>query len=421
MPQTEDMPISDALRRFHQLAALNDHQLDQIAEQVELKRAARGTCLMEIGGNDSRLLFLLDGELELLAGDGARRRVRHFDPAADDPVSRLRPSRYRVTAVTEIRYLWVDQLLLDQLCEDPATPTVLVEEGYTGSGAVDLIDANATHGLVFDVLDDLNNRRIFVPSEPDIAIRTGRALNALQTDIDRIAKTLSICPAMTLKAVRAARAADPARAAVLSCKQAVAQLGADSIYEIAANCVLRESLRTSSLAVQQRMQHWWRRTMRVSAISRVMARMSDRFDPDFAALIGLLYSIAEPVMLRHADRHADLEDNTLLDNVLYDNRAELGRILLSYWDLPRPLIEAAALCNNWSYSHPGEANYVDIMLVAQWHAAIGGGRRQRMPRLEEVPAAEKLGLTEPSPKLSIRIVEAADSAVERTDRLLGAA
>ena len=88
-------------------------------------------------------------------------------------------------------------------------------------GADDLIDTNATHALMFDVLDDLNQGRIVVPSDPDIAIRVGRALGTSQVNVTRMAETLSVCPALTLKAVRAAREADPGHAPVRSCRQAV--------------------------------------------------------------------------------------------------------------------------------------------------------------------------------------------------------
>jgi hypothetical protein len=82
------------------------------------------------------------------------------------------------------------------------------------------------------------------------------------------------------------------------------------------------------------------------------------------------------------------------------------------------VIDGAAVCNNYEYEHPGEANYLDILLVAQWHAAIGSDRRHQLPRLEDVPAAEKLGLTDPSPRLSLKIIDAANTAIVQTDRLL---
>ena len=88
------------------------------------------------------------------------------------------------------------------------------------------------------------------------------------------------------------------------------------------------------------------------------------------------------------------------------------------WDMPRELIDAAAHGNHWGYDHNGEADYTDILLVAQWHATIGDVARPRTPALEDVPAFRRLGLESPSPEMSLNIVEAAGSAVERINKLL---
>ena len=111
-------------------------------------------------------------------------------------------------------------------------------------------------------------------------------------------------------------------------REAVIELGAEQTYALAVNCVLRETLRTESAVVEQRMLSWWERSVRVAAICRVLARMSERFDPEFAALVGLLHGIAEPVMLAYADRHPDLGDPAALENVL---RATVPRSGASCW------------------------------------------------------------------------------------------
>jgi HD-like signal output (HDOD) protein len=166
------------------------------------------------------------------------------------------------------------------------------------------------------------------------------------------------------------------------------------------------------------MREWWERTQRVAAISGVLARMSERFDPDFASLVGLLHSIAEPVMLGYADRHPDLVDSVRLDNLLYANRAHLGRILLVLWGLQREIVEAATHCNHWQREHPGDADYTDILLVAQWHALIGTPRQRHLPAIEDIPAFRRLGLHDASPEMSLRIIEAGRGAVDQAEAAL---
>jgi len=410
--------INAALRRFERLEDLDERQLTELAQEADMRHAGPGGCVLELGSKDPRLLFLLEGELELIAEDGAVRLVRHTDVAARGPVCRLRPSRYRVTARTDVDYMLVEQDLLDSYSGQGTASAVMVEESYLVSEPNELIDDSATHPLMFDVFDDLNHGRIVVPSDPDVAVRVGRSLLASGTNNARLAEILSICPALSLKVLRAAKAARPDRVAVHNTKQAIDQLGPEQTRDLTVNCVLRESLRTKSEVVRDRMHAWWERTIRVSAISVVLARMSERFDPEYAALIGLLHSIAEPVLLGCADRHPDLADSTALDNVVHHNRAELGRILLSMWGLPREVVDAAARCNQWSYDSSAAADYTDIILVAQWHATIGDSRSRRIPAIEKIPAFQRLGLHSASPELGIKIVETADHAIEKTESLL---
>ena len=410
--------INAALRRVEKLSRLNEHQLDELAREVDMRHALPGGRLLELGSEDTRLLFLLKGELELVASDGAVRIVRHTDSAALGPVSRLRPSRYRVTARTRVDYLLVEQTLLDEYSSLAAAGTVVVEESYLVSEPNELIDDSATHPLMFDVFNDLNHGRIVVPSDPDVAVRVGRSLTTGGNDIARLAKTLAICPALTLKAIRAAKAVNSNRIAIRSIKQAIRLLGTEQTLELTVKCILCESLRTHSSVVLEWMHSWWERTVRVAAISQELARMSERFNPEYAALVGLLHSIAEPVLLGYADRHPDLCESTALDNVVHDNRAELGRILLTLWGMPKEIADAAAKCNHWGHEGSGEADYTDIILVAQWHATIGGSHTRRLPAMENIPAFRRLGLHSASPELGIKIMEAANQAIEEADAML---
>jgi len=418
MSLANESSINAVLRRLELLSGLDEHRLSELAHEIDLQQAVPGDCVLELGSEDSRQLFLLEGELLLVAGDGAKRIIRHTDTAARGPVCRLRPSRYHVTAHTRAKYVLVEQSVLDACSQPDLASQVVVEESYLVNGPDELIDDSATHPLMFDVFDDLNHGRVMLPSEPDIAIRVGRSIAALGDKIIPLANALSVCPALTLKVIRAARAAHSDRPPAHSIKQAVQRLGTEETLALTVNCVLRESLRTDSEVVRERLHSWWERSMRVSAISAVLARMSERFDPEYAALIGLLHNIAEPVLLGYADRHPDLADRNALDNVVHDNRAELGRILLTMWGLPREVIDAAARCNQWGYDGQGEADYTDINLVAQWHAIIGDQPRRRRPEIEEIPAFRRLGLANASPELGIKIVEAANHAIERTDSLL---
>jgi HD-like signal output (HDOD) protein len=89
------------------------------------------------------------------------------------------------------------------------------------------------------------------------------------------------------------------------------------------------------------------------------------------------------------------------------------------WGLPKEIVEAAARCNQWSYNGSSAvADYTDVLLVAEWHAAIGGTRSRRKPAIEEIPAFRRLGLQSSEPALGVKIVDAADQVIGKIEALL---
>ena len=410
--------LHNLLRGMPHVADLDDNQLGELAQSADLRHAASGTQLLAIGSDDTRLLFLLQGTLELLAADGAVRVVRDTDLAAQDPISRLRPSRYQVTALTDVRYLLLEQQALERLAKPCATSNMLIEEIKVIEASPAPNNVETDHPVLFDVFIDLHRDRIVVPSDPEVAIQIGRALQQLVDDPRRLASTLAICPALSLKVLRAAMATGREANSIRSTRMAVQRLGTEQTLGLTVNCVLRESLRSNSSVVRDRLRDWWQRTMRIAAISRSLARVSERFDPEYAALIGLLHSIAEPVILGYADQHEDLAQAKALDDVLHASRPDLGRILLTYWGMPQETVEAAHLCNDWRRDHPGEADYIDILLVAQWHAVAGDERHRQPPPADEISAFDRLGVRQASPRLSQHIAEAALEIGRHADELL---
>ena len=413
MPPNPDSAIHSALRRIGPLQDLGEAELAAVARDIRLLQAPAGSLLIDIGYSDPRQLFLVAGEAQLVAQDGASHLVAAADPAARGPISRLRPSRYRVTARSPVTYVFIDQSVLEQTT---ARQGVIVEETFAVSAPNQLSDDDS-HPLLFDVFTDINAGTVVAPSYSDVAVRVGRALHRSEQHTSRFIDTLASCPALTLKTMRAARSASSSHQMPRSVRVAVERYGIDQTYALAVSCVLRETFRSSSDAANDAMRSWWERSIRAAAICRELARDRERLDADYAMLIGLLQGIADPVMLGYADRHPDLADPLLLDQVLRSNRAELSRILLTMWSMPRELIDAAARTAHWQYNHGGDADYTDLVLIAQWFAFGGNEGAAGLPPLDEMPSAYRLGLSTAADKKQ-RLVEADRGALERTRQLL---
>jgi hypothetical protein len=107
-------PSMEELRRFTPLDEAPLHRLEEISKSAQWLKASKRDVLMDLGDTEERSIFLLKGNILLEATDGRKRTIKHTDSAARSPLSRLRPSRYRVTALTPVHYVKVDNALLDR-------------------------------------------------------------------------------------------------------------------------------------------------------------------------------------------------------------------------------------------------------------------------------------------------------------------
>lgn len=412
-------PPIEVLQRFDRLSDLEPSDLVRLAERLHLFEAPRGTRLLELGSNEDNTLYLVDGEVELLAQDGNRRTLRAGEPGARRPLSRLRPSQYRVSALGNVRFLKIENDLLETFLHLEEASSMLVEDSYSVDEST--LYLGTENPLMSRVYEELQRGRLVVPSLPSVAERIGQAtLNAGQ-DMRRLARALMVDPAIAAKIIRSVNTElAPHQLPVNTCSEAVSRLGADKTVSLVVNCVLRETLHRPQRFIAERMRAWWERSLRVSAISFVLARLSERFDPEFAALAGLLHRIGEAVLLSYANEMPGELSEQELDRTIADNANEIGRILFGMWNLSPELVTVVKDAGNMMRQHPHAADYADIVVVAERHADIGARRPGCGPAPDQMPAFQRLGLGDVSPEFSLRIVEAANGALAEADAMLAA-
>lgn len=73
---------------------------------------------------------------------------------------------------------------------------------------------------------------------------------------------------------------------------------------------------------------------------------------------------------------------------------------------------------NWLREHDEEADYADLVIVAQLHTYIGSEEMMTLPTLDQVPALKRLNLGELTPKLSLKILDKADKKISHAREML---
>lgn len=409
-------PSPDTLKAYQPLDRLNDIQRELLARSLHINSAGKGSILIQEGDTSRFSLYLLQGRVRLISADGRVTEVDSTTPQSRSPVANLIPRRYTVEAVTTVDYLTIDGELLDGLMGGE-------EEGITAteiSSSDDYDQAAAEDGLSKALMQDLEMDRLVLPSLPDVAIRLGRAMRDENTNARKLANVIQTDPAITTKLIRAANS--PLYAGVTpvdSCAAAIIRLGADTTHKLVLTFALRELFNTRSMVLKRHMQSLWEHSVKVSAVSYVLAKLAGGFNPEHALLAGLLHDIGNVAILSYAERFPEVaNDSEHLERIMHDMRGPIGSALLRKWDFIEDLILVAEEAENWLRTHEGKADYADLVILAQLHTFIGKPEMSGLPTLDQVPALKKFDMWELTPMLSLKILEKSEEKILRAESLL---
>ncbi len=410
-------PSPDTLKQFQPLDRLDDVQRELLARSIHIHSAGKGTTLIQEGDTHHFSLYLLQGQLRLTSADGRVSEVDTSAPQPRSPIANLIPRRYTVEAVTTVDYLMVDGGLLDGLMSGE-TDGITTTEIHSDTEAYDqeVMENNLSSAL----MQDLEKDQLVLPSLPDVAVRLGRAMRDENTNARKLANVIQTDPAITTKLIRAANS--PLYAGVTpvdSCATAIIRLGADTTHKLVLTFALRELFKTRSSVLKQRMQKLWEHSVKVSAVSFVLAKISDEFNPEHALLAGLLHDIGNVAILSYAERFPEVaNDDEKLEQVMLDMRGRIGSAILQSWGFIDDLILVAEEAENWLRTHEGRADYADLVIIAQLHTFIGKPEMSNLPTLDQVPALKKFDINELTPKLSLKILDKAEEKIARAESLL---
>ncbi|MBC7184866.1 MAG: cyclic nucleotide-binding domain-containing protein, partial [Marinobacter sp.] len=114
MAGQESLPLR-RLKEFQPLNRLTDDQLVLLASRAERRTLGPGQRVLERGVRDGLDFFLISGKVELESLDGRKSVIEAETERAQNPVARLQPRMYDVTAVQPCEFLVVEQEILNQL------------------------------------------------------------------------------------------------------------------------------------------------------------------------------------------------------------------------------------------------------------------------------------------------------------------
>lgn len=415
METTIQHPSLKMLQRFHAFDELSTDQGALLAQSLTIKKIEPGDKMIERGSEENLSYFLLSGQIQLKAKDGNGQSIASDDEDAKRAIAQLIPRLYDAIALSMVEYIQVDNQLLSALI--PQSDSEVTEFGDEFSlSSIEETESELKDGL----LNDLKNNSLTLPSLPDVAIRIGKALNDEVTDAKRIAKIIQTDVAMTAKIIRVANSAlYGGSAPIVNCTAAVVRLGAQTTHRLILSFALRELFKSRSPIVQAHMQRLWDHSRQVAAICYVLSKITKQLNPEEAMLAGLLHDIGEVVILSYAERFPGVSnDEFQLDHVTSDLSGAIGSMVLRNWGFVDELTQVPEEAENWKRDEAKEADYADLVIIAQLHSFIGTPKMSTVPVIDQIPAFKKLDLGELTPKKSLKILSLASKQVAAAEALL---
>jgi len=403
-------PIEE-LQKFNLLKDFSDVQLTYIRENGKQLDIPPKKVLLKQGATHTNIFLLLKGDLRLIAVDGKTSTISADSPSGKNPIAQLRPSRYQVLSATDVTLIVFPEEILQAAIE--------IEEAET----IEVAAAQEPHedfdSALFDILSLLHTDQLILPSLPDIAIKIRHAMEDEDSGADEISKIIQMDQSIVAKIIKTANSAlYGGSKKVEDCKSAYIRLGAKKLVNLVLSYTMKELFKSDSKIIQAHMKSLWDHSVRVAAISSILARLTPGFDPEKALLAGLLHNIGAVVVLNNLGNHpAVTEDPEILQTVLLSLQAEVGSTLLKKWDFPDEITVVVEHASDWGRNHDEKGDLTDIINVAQLHSYIGTPMQENVPPLDKVPAFHKLALGQLTPEMSLQILEKSKEDIDQTIKL----
>lgn len=121
-------PETNVLKSLIPISELTDTNFKELIRQIELELLPAGKTLFERGDTDSNTIYLINGEVTLTDGAGEQKVISHRSAQCRFPLDHHHPRHQTVTAKTDIRFIRIDNKLLDVLLTWEQNAGYIVQE-----------------------------------------------------------------------------------------------------------------------------------------------------------------------------------------------------------------------------------------------------------------------------------------------------
>jgi HD-like signal output (HDOD) protein len=245
---------------------------------------------------------------------------------------------------------------------------------------------------------ELSSGKVDLPSFPEIAVRVRRVLSDPKSSIDQVVRVVGSEPALAARLMRISNSASLNRSGrpVADLRTAINRLGYNMVRSAAISFAMAQIRNANKLVgLEHYLNDLWQRSTLVAAFAYVLARTCSKVNPDEAMLAGMMHGIGKLYVLTRATSHPELfSDSEMLDGIVNDWHASIGKAILENWDFSDEMGAAVGEQDDHSRREPGDPDLRDVIAIAIVMASYSSDLAGLEATLPGLPAAQRLGLSQ---------------------------
>lgn len=395
-----------ALTRFIPFRRLNTLELVLTAHFAHEVHFCVGEVLARIGESESDEIFLLEGQVQLLARDGGKRSFAAGSTPAAAALAQLRPRQYDIIALSAGVAITMPAALIAQLNASISEPPYQLSE-------LELSPQDDDDRMFAAMLQDLARQTVPLPLSRQGAATLRAQLHNPHAGLIGLAQAAMVEPAVAMRLLGAANHSVFFSTPVQSCMEAVARLGETTSRRLLQWFCAPEFVPDRYSSIANEVASVVQSAREVAFLSAQLAEMTPGMVASRAYEVGLLHGIGELAALAYAEHKKDLSMDPLrLRESMRNARSLLGTSLLREFGLNGDFVMAASAFEQWQREVEGAVDYCDLVILAQLHCAIGTARARELPALNNVAAFSRVAMGELTPSHSLAMIRIARAQAE---------
>ncbi len=217
---------------------------------------------------------------------------------------------------------------------------------------------------------ELSAKELIFPTSLNATMKIRKALSNPDISNDAVARIISAEPVLSAQVLRLANSVLYNRSdkKISELRAATLALGFAAVRNVAISVGMKQLTEHKSAGQSsQRMEGLWTRSLRVAAMSYVVAKDLTRLSPDKALLAGLLHDVGKFYVLNRARHYQDLfpSEKALWD--LVDQwHGSIGSAILENWDISDDIRSAVMDCRSRDIPLSSKPTLTDVVATADF-------------------------------------------------------